>query len=112
MYSYGVRFVKMDRKVISTGDSIWMWFVMAYRCTRRIIGKGNTDIYVYVYVYVYVCMLSLHRAIDSACVAGVISIMVGDDQRVDNRGRSCTTGMHYGPYDTCSSSHNQCTGST
>ena len=39
-----------------------------------------TDIlFVYVYVYVYVCMLCLRHAIVSACAAGVISIMVGDD---------------------------------
>ena len=44
------------------------------------------------YVYVYVCMLSLRRAIASACVAGVINIMVGDDQRVDDHDQSCTVG--------------------
>ena len=47
----------------------------------------------YVYVYVYVCMLNLRRVIASACAAGVISIMVGDNQRVNNRGQSCTAGV-------------------
>ena len=36
------------------------------------------------YVYVYVRMLTLRRSIASACVAGVINIMMGNDQRVDD----------------------------
>ena len=47
-------------------------------------------IYIYVYVYVYVYMLSLRRAKASACVAGVINMMVGDAQRVADCGQSCT----------------------
>ena len=53
------------------------------------------------------CILSLGRAIASVCVTGVIDIMVDDDQRVDDCGRSCITGIHYVPYDTCYSLHNQ-----
>ena len=44
------------------------------------------------YVYLYVCMLSLRRVIASACAAGVVNIIVGDAQRVADRGQSCTAG--------------------
>mgnify|MGYP005684830089 CR=1 FL=1 len=39
-------------------------------------------------------MLSLRRVITSVYAAEDISIMKGDDQRVDDRGRSCTAGIH------------------
>ena len=45
------------------------------------------------YVYVYVYVLILRRVIASAYAAEEISIMVGDDQCVDDRGRSCTAGI-------------------
>ena len=35
-------------------------------------------------------MLSLRRAKASAYVVGVINMMVGDDQRVDDYGQNCT----------------------
>ena len=50
------------------------------------------DVLLYVYVYVYGCMLSLRRAIASVCAVGVINNMVGDNQRVEDRGQSCTAG--------------------
>ena len=56
-------------------------------------------------------MLSLRRAIASVCAAGVISFIVDDDQRVDDCGQSFTAGIWYVPYNTCSSSHDQHTGS-
>ena len=37
-------------------------------------------------------MLSLLRTIASIFATGVINIMVGDDQRVDDHGQSCTVG--------------------
>ena len=45
-----------------------------------------------IYVYVCVYMLSLRRAKASTYAAGVINMMVGDDQRVDDYGQSCTAG--------------------
>ena len=38
-------------------------------------------------------MLNLRRVVASAYAAGKISSMVGDDQSVDDCGRSCTTGI-------------------
>ena len=51
----------------------------------------SADLYVYVYVYVYV--LSLRRIIASIYAVGEISIMVGDEERVDYCVRSCTVGI-------------------
>ena len=45
---------------------------------------------IYVYVYVCVYMLSLRRVKASAYAAGVINMMVGDDQRVAESVQSCT----------------------
>ena len=47
----------------------------------------SADLYVYVYV------LSLRRIIASIYAAGEISIMVGDEERVDDCVRSCTAGI-------------------
>ena len=49
--------------------------------------------HIYVYVYIYACMLSLRCPKTSVYAIGEISRMVGDDQRVDDRVRSCTVGI-------------------